>query len=165
MAGMKLNVGCGNSKLAGYVNIDCRADSAAQVIGDAASFEIDGEVEEIYSHHMLEHLDPEHACRALAHWFSLLKAGGTVRVMVPDLSFHCKQFLEAIVSGRKEDRRHAMAGFYGWRKPDRGGNNEDAHRWGYDELALRTLLEGAGFVNIRRLTNQPFHLDMTGEKP
>ena len=131
-----------------------------------------GSVEEIYSRHMLEHLDPGDARRALEAWFRVLRPGGQLRLIVPDLAFHARQILGGQTSWTEdpdENLAHAMAGFYGWRNASRGGDQEDAHRWGYTLESLRRLLNDIGFVEIRRQESgqdsEPWHLSIKARKP
>ena len=62
-----------------------------------------------------------------------------------------------------------MAGFYGWREESRGGDREDAHRWGYPERSMADALTQAGFESVaRRLSGpdtEPWHLNMLATKP
>jgi len=68
-----------------------------------------------------------------------------------------------------ENLAHALAGFYGWREAQRGGDAEDAHRWGYTWPTLLALLAEIGFVEIRRVTSgpdtEPWHLHVTARRP
>lgn len=168
---LRLNLGCGNRKMPGYVNVDVRDDSAADFVSNAwelAPIEA-GSVDEIYTRHMLEHLDPNDARRSVARWIEILKPGGRLNVVVPDLEFHARQYLGEARSNKPDQRAHAIAGFYGWRDEAHGGSREDAHRWGYDATAMRDLLAAAGFVDIaRRLSgvdSEPWHLNVLAWKP
>ena len=53
----KLNLGCGDRKLHGFVNIDVREDIKPDVVCDitAINSQYDNEVELIYACHVLEH--------------------------------------------------------------------------------------------------------------
>lgn len=121
---------------------------------------------------MLEHLDPNDARRALRAWCAALRPGGLLRLIVPDLAFHAQQLLGNAISfepSRESNERHALAGFFGWRDESRGGNREDAHRWGYTEQTLRALLESCGFVDVQRVRegedSAPWHLHLTARRP
>jgi hypothetical protein len=62
-----------------------------------------------------------------------------------------------------------MAGFYGWRDEARGGDHEDAHRWGCTERSLIRALSEAGFSQITRQhegpDSEPWHLNLMARKP
>jgi hypothetical protein len=55
-----------------------------------------------------------------------------------------------------------MAGLYGWQSSSRGGDNEDAHRWGWTYPTLKQALELAEFTGVVRVTtgvdSEPWHL-------
>jgi len=87
---VRLNYGCDRIRLPGYIGIDIRPSVAADHVlpaWDTSPWQPNS-VDEIYSRHMLEHLDPEEANRALIAWFKVLRPGGLLRLIVPDLEFH-----------------------------------------------------------------------------
>ncbi|MDC7786523.1 methyltransferase domain-containing protein [Rhodoplanes sp. TEM] len=167
----KYNFGCGNSRKAGFVNVDVRADSAADVVANAWETERfpQGTAALVYSRHMLEHLDPDDARLALCAWLRLLRPGGLVNVIVPDIAFHARQVLGLSSSVFPNQYDHACAGFWGWRDEVRGGSREDAHRWGYVESSLAHEMAEAGFVDIQRVNEgpdvEPWHLNMLARRP
>jgi len=167
----RYNFGCGNMRRDGFVNVDVRPDSAADVVADAWQtdmFEPDS-AELVYSRHMLEHLDPDDGRRTLRAWFALLRPGGVLNVIVPDVLFHARQILGLAEGPFDKQFDHACAGFWGWRDPQRGGHREDAHRWGYTEESLTLELTTAGFQQVQRVTHgadgDPWHLNLTCRKP
>ncbi len=168
---LKINVGAGNVKRDGYLNADVRPDSGADIIGEAWNLKgvAPGTVDEVYSRHMLEHLDPGDARRALAHWFDLLKPGAKLNVIVPDIEFHCRQLLGLASSTFHDQQQHAFAAFWGWRDEARGGNREDAHRWGYTQTTLTAMLLSAGYASVVRqmsgADHEPWHLNIVARKP
>ncbi len=168
---MKLNIGAGSTRREGFLSVDVRADAMPDIVSDAWGLETidDGSVDEIYTRHMLEHLDPNDARRTLARWFQALRSGGTLNIVVPDLEFHCRQLLGSSFSTFADQQAHAFAGFFGWRDESRGGNREDAHRWGYTERTMTALLSEFGYRQIARQLSgidcEPWHLNMTAIKP
>lgn len=92
---LKLHVGCASKRLDGYINIDSRQTEATDHVCDAGAIRIaaPGSVAEIYSRHMLEHLDPNDALATLTHWHALLAPAGMLHVIVPDITFHARQLL------------------------------------------------------------------------
>ncbi|WP_221930976.1 methyltransferase domain-containing protein [Telmatospirillum sp. J64-1] len=167
---IKLHVGCADKRLDGYVNIDCRQTKATDAVSDAWDLHMfaDGSVSEIYSRHMLEHLDPNDARRTLRRWHSLLAPGGILHLVVPDIEFHARQLLGLAQSRFPDQLQHAFAGFWGWRDEMRGGSRHDAHRWGYTESSLTQELASAGFEKIERVLQGPdseaWHLQMLAAK-
>lgn len=171
MKSLKLHVGCASIRLPGYLNIDCRKTDATDYVCPASAISAVsvGTVDEIYSRHMLEHLDFNEAKLTLLHWYDLLAPNAFINIIVPDIKFHAKQVLGLANSHFDDQMEHAYAGFWGWCDEFRGGSNEDAHRWGYTEESLQKLLLGLGFVNVKRclsgIDTEPWHLNFLAYKP
>jgi predicted SAM-dependent methyltransferase len=165
---MRLNVGCGNRIEAGYVNCDIRPgpgiDVVCSIMELSRHFDADS-ADEIMLRHVLEHVSPDNAQIALKEFYKVLKPGGHVRVIVPDIIFHARQLLGLVKSTAEDQRRHAYAGLYGWRRTELGGDQHDAHHWGYDERELTEFLTKAGFQRLHRSNEmRVWHLDMRGFK-
>lgn len=99
-----LNIGCGNIYHEDWVNIDLTSDSEAVLQHDlsqglpfaANSFDA------CYSSHVLEHLSLADANAFLEEQKRVLRPGGIIRVVVPDLetiSRHYITYLEELVAG------------------------------------------------------------------
>jgi len=168
---LKLHIGCAAKRLEGYINIDSRQTDATDHVCDASAITIvsEGTVAEIYSRHMLEHLDPNDAMTTLRHWHDLLAPSGILKVIVPDITFHAQQILGLVQSTMGDQNLHAMAGFWGWRDETRGGSKEDAHRWGYTEKSLVQILNDIGFIDVQRVLegvdSEPWHLNLIAQRP
>lgn len=81
---MKINLGCGNVHLDGYLNVDNEATAAADKILDLDKLPWDlkdNSAEEVFCSHVLEHLDNVVATIAEIH--RVLKPGGLLRVIAP----------------------------------------------------------------------------------
>jgi len=117
-----------------------------------------GAAKGVYCSHVLEHLDRTSVERALNNSLKLLKPGGVFRLVVPDLTWRSRLFLETQAHGQPEAADEFMKSTYlGVVEPVSGitdrlrhafGNS--AHRWMYDLALMKRLLENAGFVDIRR---------------
>lgn len=83
---LRLNLGCGHIALEGYLNIDRRALPGVDIVAEVDELPFEpGEVDEIFSAHLLEHFPQEQLLRELLpYWTSLLKHGGILRSVVPD---------------------------------------------------------------------------------
>jgi predicted SAM-dependent methyltransferase len=127
----------------GAVTADIRP-GAAERVEDVRSigFE-DGTLDGVELYHVLEHLFPDDAHRALSEIWRVLKPGGELAIAVPDMTL-CAQ---AVLSGD-------MAILDNIYSPSE--EPAQCHRWGYTEQTLRLALGGAGFVDIVR---QPSHPD------
>lgn len=165
---IKLNIGCADVAVPGYLNIDTRPTKVTDLVCPAWEIHLhfpESSVDEIYTRHMIEHLDPNEGREAVKSWHKALKAGGRLHIICPDLTFHCMQFLGMAESTLPNQYDHAMAGFYGWRDESRGGSREDAHRWGYTAESMHHLLIGHGYEKIIRHFEGPdsdiWHLNMS----
>lgn len=84
---LRLNLGCGHIPVDGYVNVDLRALDGVDIVAEVDRLPFDeGQVDEVFSAHVLEHFPQEELRRKLLpYWARLLKPGGTFRAIVPDL--------------------------------------------------------------------------------
>lgn len=166
----KLYVGCGKDRVDGYIHIDKRPLIGVDYVKDAWDIfpEIKG-VDEIYSRHMLEHLTSMEADFTLRNWFKALKTGGRIHIIVPNMDYHCEQWLKAewnedALHDKWSDARHGFAGFYGWQKQcdptkaDYELSYWDVHKSGYNERRIRFLLERIGYDRVETSIVDNVHL-------
>jgi predicted SAM-dependent methyltransferase/SAM-dependent methyltransferase len=170
---LRLDVGCGEAgPQPGHVGVDIRPLPGVGIL--SSTWGIDALlrpecVSAFYSRHTLEHVTFPQAKRTFASWFRLLKPGGRVHILVPDLAFHIAQFLDpnknapSPVNPKLTQRQHAIAGFYGWQR-EADHRLWDVHKCGYTEEIMGEMLAAAGFVRYQRLPNQPWHLDIEAYK-
>lgn len=165
----QLHLGCGDFKFPGFINVDARKTIATDIVAPAWKIpDIPNKsVTFIYTRHMLEHLDPNEARLSLTHWHELLTDDGYANIIVPDIEFHAKQILGLAHSNMvkfPDQEQHAFNSLWGWRDELRGGNREDAHKWGYTEKTLFAALSDAGFSKARRIKtgkdSEPWHLNI-----
>jgi len=93
-----LNIGCGASYHPAWVNIDVQPAAPGILRHDAAKplpFP-DGSFDACYSSHVLEHLRLEDAPLFLTETRRVLKPGGVLRVVVPDLEGIARAYLGAL---------------------------------------------------------------------
>jgi predicted SAM-dependent methyltransferase len=83
---LRLNVGCGHIPLDGYVNVDGRELPGVDVVADVRRLPFDPDtVDEVYGAHLLEHFPLDELERVvLPAWKKVLRAGGTLHLVVPD---------------------------------------------------------------------------------
>lgn len=83
---MILDLGCGDTKMAGAVGVDNTALPGVDVVHDLLNlpypFE-EGSIDKIYLSHVIEHFDLPDSRRILNETHRLLRAGGVVHVRVP----------------------------------------------------------------------------------
>jgi predicted SAM-dependent methyltransferase len=105
LTGRMINIGCGNKYHKDWVNIDI--DSAST---DVIRYDIrkglpfpDNSFDAAYSSHILEHLTPEEGLNFLSEQNRILKKGGIIRVVVPDLEIICRNYIKYLESSLAGD--------------------------------------------------------------
>ena len=183
---IKLNIGCGPSgQFHGYINIDNspsvllgkfpRIKKVLFKLGAIKENQYEANwsgvfrcdvtkgipygsstVDKIYSSHMLEHINHDNGLFFIKECYRVLKPGGVLRLVVPDLLWYAEKYVERTqkVIGSKElpDDRTAHDDFlntiYGaYLKKRRYGAE---HYFMYDLPTLVFVLKAAGFENIKK---------------
>ena len=102
-----------------------------------------GTVDYVFCSHFLEHLDRDVAKKLLRECHRVLKSGGTLRIIVPDLEFAWELY-------KRGEKRTMLHDFF--------FVEEDAafsrHRYAYDYEMLAAVLRGIGFAEVRRCEYQ-----------
>ena len=86
---LRLNLGCGNKRRPGFLGVDIGDFDAVDVRQDVLSYLRslgDQTVQEVYSRHFLEHLEPAALQELLAHVDRVLVPGGRAHFIVPHFS-------------------------------------------------------------------------------
>lgn len=173
-ATIKLNLGCGDKILPGYVNVDvaeARAGKRPDVLCDLRAlkpFETDS-VDEVLAVHVVEHFWRWEVADVLREWVRVLRPGGHMVLECPNLASACEAFLADpdTASGPGPEGQRTMWVFYGdprWQDPLM------VHRWGYTPKSLAALMQEVGLVNTRQEPAQfklrePRDMRIVGEKP
>jgi predicted SAM-dependent methyltransferase len=122
----------------------------------------DQSVSAIYASHVIEHLTTSEATRLLDDCFRVLKLGGTIRIIVPDLYAQVKEYI-----ARREANSHSDPAaaddfvrslfiFNTYEDVNillrlyRIFTGFERHKWLYDEVSLKKLLQERGFAEIKR---------------
>jgi hypothetical protein len=138
---LRLNLGCGENPLAGYINVDRRAVPGVNIIADVRNLGIAaGTVHEIASSHLIEHFRSHHFAKVvLPYWKSLLRPGALLRIVCPNW--------EAMLAHLAEGRM-SLADFH---TVTFGGQDYDGddHFAMYTPASLSRILAAAGFLDIR----------------
>ena len=141
---IKLNLGCGETYLAGYLNVDNRLGPGVDLICDVFNklpFE-DNSVESILAAHILEHVSHSKSKIVLEEWYRVLKPGGNIRIRVPNLTYlGLKVALKNLFNLRKDEEIRIIYG-----GQDYEGN---AHFSGFSKNQLISILKEVGFVDFR----------------
>lgn len=111
---LRLHLGCGETYLQGYVNIDLPPDrhsvqihTRADVYADITELSYPSKsVNEIRLHHVLEHFDRPTALRLLIEWYEWLEDGGMLVIETPDFELSARTFLKSNAENSHKILRH-----------------------------------------------------------
>jgi SAM-dependent methyltransferase len=108
-------------------------------------------VDVVYSSHMIEHLDRREAAGFLAECLRVLKPGGVLRIVAPDLRWSVLEYME---KGRADefvaqlqfesDKPRGIVDRLRWLLSGSRG-----HHWMYDGPSLSGLVADAGFADVK----------------
>lgn len=192
---IKLNLGCGMVRPEGWVNADSSVNSFLQksFIGSLLTKKLklveykdhnviyvnlnkrwkysDNSVDVVYSSHVLEHLSISKSEQFLNEAYRVLKPGGTIRIVVPDLFQLSNEYLQKYSEGdasasdsflyfmnmhvegqyRSTSVLHRILGIL--------QNYPHQHKYMYDRISLKGKLVNNGFSNIKEATyGESFYL-------
>jgi len=136
----KLNLGCYNKQLPGFINVDVRSEVNPDVCDDVIKLDKfqKESIDLIYSSHVLEHFSYKDTDIALGRWFEILKKGGVLRLAVPDLE---AVFAHYFYHKDLQALKHML---YGSQRHD-----FDFHYNGWTFESLKSDLERAGFSDVQ----------------
>lgn len=111
-----LNIGCGNNYHSDWINLDLYRNRQVKYynIKNKLPF-FSNSVDVVYHSHVLEHLNKEEAERFIKDCFRVLKFGGIMRVVVPDLEQITKEYLVNLEKGFESMDRETIFN-YNWNK-------------------------------------------------
>lgn len=168
---MKLNLGCGDKILDGYVNVDvveARAGNRPDIVSDlhALTAFADSCADEVLAVHVIEHFWRWEVKDILREWLRVMKPGASLILECPNLEAACRAFLEDPERRAGFDAPQTMWVFYGdprWKDPLM------THRWGYTPHSLGALMQSIGLVKVRQepaqfKAREPRDMRMVGEK-
>lgn len=140
---LKLNLGCGDKILPGYVNIDVvdeRAKKKPDIQHDITKihelYDKDS-VDEILAVHVIEHFYLWEVHDLLSSWKSILKPGGRIVLEAPDLQKAVYHLINN--PGKPQLSMWALYGDPSWKDPLM------CHKWAYTPDSLAFILEQVGF--------------------
>lgn len=84
----KLHLGCGDTKIGGFINIDAFKTPATDFIceiEDLPKYIKPNSIRLIYSSHTLEHFSRKDSIQVLKMFYDFLETSGELRISVPDL--------------------------------------------------------------------------------
>ena len=81
----KLHLGCGETYIEGYINIDSRSDTRVDIVADMNNLPFEAEsVGEIYACHSIEHIPMNNIMMTIKKLHKILSIGGKIYISVPD---------------------------------------------------------------------------------
>jgi len=137
---MKINLGCGERPMPGFVNLDSRRLPGVDVVAvlPELPFE-DNTASYIYACCVLEHFRLNDARILLKECLRALKKGGILRLSVPDFLAIAEIYL-------KNRNIYEVGGMLMGRQ----NYSENTHYLVFDEVRITSMMMDAGFVNVRR---------------
>ena len=136
----KLNIGCGNHILEGWVNADLYYEDDRVVKYDILNMpeEWTDYFDEVLCQHVLEHFGRMEAQKALLNLWRVTKTGGKCVIVVPDLDYCCEIFFSS--------KDHTVLKEWGFRMLFGSQDYEgDMHKTGFTLEHIKKLVNGIGF--------------------
>lgn len=158
---VKLNLGCGDVYLDGWINIDNRNDGVPLDIKHDLTQGLpfdDNSVDFIFNEHFFEHITPEDGVVFLKECRRVLKKGGVLRIAMP----HIKPVLDRYYNDKWHEEPWLKKYGCDWIKTRAEvvniGFRAWGHQWLYDEEELERRLQEGGFTNIaaRKIYESPY---------
>lgn len=170
---IRLEIGCGKKPREGFLTCDIRDLPGVDYVCDAGHLPFeDGTVDEVYSRHVVEHFTLKEFLCILEEWNRVLKIGGEIYIICPNLLWHLQQILDGdhqslyIKESGKNHRYWGFGSLFGWQQDE-----YDVHKFGYYFRLLEDILDEFGFDQIEDLTdsgrgleNAPWHLEIRAKK-
>lgn len=144
---VKLHLGCGPEKRAGWINVDTQAAVKPDIVSSVVSLPMfpDASADVIEACHLFEHLAYHEAKRALREWARILKPGGELYLELPDFDA-CVRIL-----GRHTDDQGydvGLIGIFGWPPAIEKEGVPQIHKWGWTKRTISDELRAAGFASV-----------------
>lgn len=144
---LKLHLGCGPEKRAGWVNVDVNPALQPDLV--AAAYDLpmlaDGSCEVIEACHLFEHLTLTQAKRALGEWRRLLAPGGELRLELPNLD-RCV----ALIGTELDGFDMGLLSLFGYPPAIDVEGEPQLHKWGWTPTTLTQAMKAAGFAEVRQ---------------
>lgn len=158
---MILEIGCGKYKVYGQsLGLDIRKTTKTDIVADARTLPFeDGVFDLIFSSHNIEHISHREVRSTLAEWIRVLRPGGGIEIICPDLRARA-----AIFAARPT--WDGVMKIYGDQDYP-----ENSHLSGYSYGLLKEILISLGIGRIKRIIRGykgipfiPNSLHLVGEK-
>ncbi len=91
---LKINVGAGRDIRNDYINIDNRELHGIDIVADVNELPFEKDtVDEVYAAHLIEHFTEYQLKKLITIWFGLLKKGGELVLITPNLEIMVKDYV------------------------------------------------------------------------
>lgn len=137
---VRLNLGSGESPMAGYVNIDLAHGGAYPLSG----YE-DNSVDEVRASHLLEHFSHREVQAVIHEWVRVLKPGGLLKIAVPDFD----KIVNAYMNGAGD--RIPIESYLMGGQVDAG----DHHGSIWQRQKLEAMMNVAGIRGVHEFADNP----------
>jgi predicted SAM-dependent methyltransferase len=143
----KYHLGCGDIRLADWINVDARPSPAVDIVCDLADVsQLGGNAGAVYACHVLEHfgfngVHPS-AVEVLRGWVGLLAPLGACFISVPDLQ---KVGAAIAATDNPAEQFNFMKCIYGGCEYP-----QNRHFVGFTEPLLRGVMEQVGLIGVTR---------------
>lgn len=139
---IRLNLGSGENKIDGFINVDAEPDTKPDLCLDFRIEPLpfgDGEVDEIWILHCIEHLERRYWGRFFFECRRVLRPDGMFVLAYPEFRVCCDYYLK----NYREKQDYWLATIFG-----RQHYPADYHVTAVNSAELKTILEGQGFYKI-----------------
>jgi predicted SAM-dependent methyltransferase len=149
-----LNLGCGSRCHPDWINVDSRPSAPGVIAHDLREgipFP-DKQFDVVYHSHLLEHFTKKQAIKFMKNCFQVLKVGGIIRVVVPDLEIIVTDYLTALKGARSGNEQ--------W---------QQNYEWLMLELYDQVVREAPGgtmleYLSQNPIPNESYVLERMGEE-
>lgn len=156
---LRLNLGSGPARIPGWIGIDVQDSDLRWNLRWGLPF-ADGSASTIYSSHFLEHLTFAEAVDLLTEARRVLREGGVLRLVVPDIALLIEAYSRGDVAffqararlWPRESDGTPLLQILTYAGAGAEGRDLGRHRFGYDFATLSAALRAAGFSSITAST-------------
>ncbi len=145
-----LNIGCGEKKIPGFVNIDLEPGADIQLDVRGGLPFPDSSVDGVFSEHFIEHISQAEGVNFFRECRRVLKPGGRVRIATPDLEYIIKRYLREDWKSGSEMFNHGMDYVQNTCEQLNLVMRSWGHQWLYSEEELVRVASVAGLKPLQR---------------
>lgn len=148
---MNLNLGSGTNRKQDYISVDKYVPEADEHWDITSTWPHDDEsVDNIYACHVIEHLSRKEFGDFVAEVNRVLKPGGTIEILCPDIILVCIKFLADPNDG------YSMMQLYGLQS-----NDGEFHKNGFTLDSLKRAFTGYAAENLPPTDDTELHMRFT----